>query len=584
MSTFTHIWNPIGFPSFWYVEEVYMQRAMYVLKGWGAQDPVTTYGHSYDHPYFGQFFLAGVLKVIGYPDSILLSSLSFSSSDPHNNNNNNNNMILHIVNTLHLIPRLVIGILSVADTFLVYKIAERRYNRNIAFIAAVLFAVMPITWILRKVLLENILLPFLLCSVLFAVYYSRNEKDLKNNNSLVNSKNSSAMLLAVLISGIFLGLAIFTKLPAFTMIPLICYLIYTNNNKDLKIVALWFIPVIVIPLTWPASAILSGEFDLWLDDIVWQTQRQGGGEAGSEKTLLNSLNIFFQIDPVLFIIGGIAGLIYAEIKRDFLILLWAIPFLLLLFVVGFVQFFHLIPLIPVFCIAAARLIVEATALLRGIRISNNDKIIKIQRAITSSPFIMISAIGFFGLLCTTLLITTNMTSSYLQLYTSIIQLLPSVNGIDNAAANNYNIFDKDDDAIAEYVNNNNGSNDNNEKKVNIIGNLWTPAYFWIPKYVLNKDFDIIRLPSFVKISPKDEKILLILDAHVLYPSTIHDSYARAEYTEQIRMLNSSTYKIAVFREKPTSNYDKHMYPFVSTISENRGIPVTEVRANYELDN
>ena len=47
----------------------------------------------------------------------------------------------------------------------------------------------------------------------------------------------------ILISGIFLGLAIFTKIPAFTMIPLVGYLIFTaanavdnnNNNKRGKI-------------------------------------------------------------------------------------------------------------------------------------------------------------------------------------------------------------------------------------------------------------------------------------------------------------------------------------------------------------
>lgn len=62
------------------------------------------------------------------------------------------------------------GVLAVIDTFLVYRIAEYRYNKTVAFIAAVLFAVMPITWILRKILLEPILLPFLLLSILFALY------------------------------------------------------------------------------------------------------------------------------------------------------------------------------------------------------------------------------------------------------------------------------------------------------------------------------------------------------------------------------------------------------------------------------
>lgn len=38
------------------------------------------------------------------------------------------------------------------------------------------------------------------------------------------------------------------------MIPLVGFLVYTNNKRDLKIVGLWFIPVILIPLAWPACS------------------------------------------------------------------------------------------------------------------------------------------------------------------------------------------------------------------------------------------------------------------------------------------------------------------------------------------
>jgi hypothetical protein len=54
------------------------------------------------------------------------------------------------IKMLYLVPRVLIGVLAVFDTFLVYKIAGRRYNnRTIALIASILFAVMPITWLLR---------------------------------------------------------------------------------------------------------------------------------------------------------------------------------------------------------------------------------------------------------------------------------------------------------------------------------------------------------------------------------------------------------------------------------------------------
>ena len=72
LSAFTHLFNPIGFPCVHPDEGVYMRRAMYVLKGLGPQDPY----YPYDHPYFGQLFLAGVFKLIGYPNSLNPSSSS----------------------------------------------------------------------------------------------------------------------------------------------------------------------------------------------------------------------------------------------------------------------------------------------------------------------------------------------------------------------------------------------------------------------------------------------------------------------------------------------------------------------------
>ena len=35
------------------------------------------------------------------------------------------------------------------------------------------------------------------------------------------------------------------------MIPVVGFLIFTNSNKRLKVLGLWFIPVILIPLIWP---------------------------------------------------------------------------------------------------------------------------------------------------------------------------------------------------------------------------------------------------------------------------------------------------------------------------------------------
>src|SRR5215212_11790276 len=167
LSAFTHIWNPIGFPHIDQDEGHYMRRAMQVIEGQGPQESNHTYFYPYDHPYFGQLFLGGVLKLIGYPDI-----LSPKVGD------------VHSIEMLYLVPRVIMGLLAVLDTFLIYKIAEHRYSRNIAFVAAILFAVMPLSWILRRVLLESIQLPFILSSILFLVY----KRNLTNENIRVDNK------------------------------------------------------------------------------------------------------------------------------------------------------------------------------------------------------------------------------------------------------------------------------------------------------------------------------------------------------------------------------------------------------------
>jgi hypothetical protein len=53
--------------------------------------------------------------------------------------------------------------------FLVYKIADCRYNRRVAYIVAILFAMMP-SWLLRRAPLDNFLMPYLLSSILFPLF------------------------------------------------------------------------------------------------------------------------------------------------------------------------------------------------------------------------------------------------------------------------------------------------------------------------------------------------------------------------------------------------------------------------------
>jgi hypothetical protein len=75
-------------------EDTYIKRAVLLLNGQGPKDP----DYPYDHPYFGQVFLAGVLKLIGYTDSL----------DPRTVGSYAN--VEHPIELLYLFPRVLMGI------------------------------------------------------------------------------------------------------------------------------------------------------------------------------------------------------------------------------------------------------------------------------------------------------------------------------------------------------------------------------------------------------------------------------------------------------------------------------------------
>jgi hypothetical protein len=475
LSAFTHFWNPIGFPSLYFDEGIYMRRAMHVLDGQGPQEDLSFY----DHPYFGQLFLAAILGSVGYPHSMIPS---YAGSN-----------LQQSIESLYLVPKILMGILAVADTFLVYKISEYRYNRQIALISSVLFAVMPSTWLIRWILLDSIQLTLLLSSLFFAVY----RRDSTNNN---NAKKNMRKISPVLLSGLFLGLAIFTKIPAFTMIPAAGLLVYTKNHKmDSKtLLGLWLTPVILIPLVWPAYSISVGGFNFWIEGVLWQVHRES-------QPLLDSLASFFKNDPILLTLG-IAGLSFAVIKKDFLLLSWSIPFMIFLYLIGFVSSYHLIPLLPVFCIAGAILIED---------ISNKIRIEKkVQKMLL--PFIIVSAIGIIGLFNTTTLITGNVNSSYFKAAAFVDQYLQNIN--------------------------------HNSNKTTVIAD---PFFLWIPQYIFQLDQNYKMY--FDNTPVKTRNVLLIVD-HGLMNSMLRKDDA----AKQLRNIYNSPNAKMLARFGESENRDNQI--------------------------
>ncbi len=522
LSAYTHLWNPTGFPSIHTDEGHYLRKAISTEIGQGLQPQ-----DRYRAPYFGQIFLAGIFNIIGFPNVE-----TFGEKNP--------------VEQLYLVPRVIMGILAVFDTFLLYRITEYRYGRNVAIIASILFAVMPFTWMIRRIFLETIQLPFILTSILLILNLGRDhklqssspsqsqlkpQKDMEQPSQLqVNQQQqleqtqkqayqSEYTKLTLIISGIFLGLAIFTKIPAFTMIPLGIIMVYMVTRKK-KYVLLWLIPVLLVPMLWPIHATLSGDMNDWIDGVRYQVSR--------DRPLINTINTFFQIDPVLFILG-MGGLVYAVIKKDYFLLLWTIPIFVFLQAIGYVSSFHLILLLPPFCIAGATMIEK---------IGNNIANVRLKNML---PYIRIAVIGIFGICSITMLITLNMNSTYYQALAFVLSNLPDSNS--------------------------NATSISPADKVTLIGN---PQYFWIPEFVFNKTFDAKNFYS--KTPFKTDKYLMIIDSGFV-------RILNGDNSSRLNLAYNATHNLARFEQNITGGTDINKYPFTNLrlSPETRFI---ELRSNY----
>lgn len=434
LSIFVFLWNPLEYPHLRYDEGTYLGRAMHVLVTKSPQE-----GTFYDHPYFGQLFLSGILWLTGYPDSLQTS--------PDGN-------VVQSVKMLWLIPRILIGSLAVLDSFLVYKISERLYNTRVGFIAAIFFIVMSVSF-LRTLFLESLQLPLLLLSIFLAVHLG--------TSRIKGSMRTSISM--TLLSGVLMGLAIFTKIPVFAMIPLVGFLVYTNSNTKIKTVSLWLVPVILLPLIWPGYSLIRGEFEYWWVGVFWQTHRQMDWinfiQINSQLSLTNAIVSVFVQMPILVVLGA-AGLVFATMRRNFVPLLWIVPFFILLYFIGFVRDFHLIPLVPAMCVSAA-LLMEGS--------SNIIPYVRIRKIL---PLSIISIIAIIGL--------------------AYIIVLLTVNNNDEILLNSA--------LVVRYL------YDNSNERISMISNH---VYSWIPRYVYHLDNEYLIPEVYVGQMPEYEKLLMVID-------------------------------------------------------------------------
>lgn len=235
-------------------------------------------------------------------------------------------------------------------------------------------------------------------------------------------------------------------------------------------------------------------------------------QAGSrDNPLLDSISILFQIDPV-FMVLAFSGLIFAALRKDLFILLWIIPSLLFLYFTGYYPYRVFISSLPVFSIGAAVLIVN---------LAQKIKFKYIQRVL---PWCTILVIGVFGLISSTILITTNITSSQFQ----------------TAAF------------VTTYLN-----NDNNKNKNITVAS--SPIYSWIFNYVYKNDNVLSDYRDILYQPIKTDNILLVAD-DPLKSSSISD--------ERLGILLNNTVMIATVNESK-NKLDSENYPYTSLLENDQ---------------
>jgi hypothetical protein len=478
LAAFTYLWNSADYPSGPSNDEgIYIRRAMHVLSGFGPQEALL-----YDHPYFAQLFMAGVFYIINYP-TVLNPTVDSVES----------------IKMIFQVPRIIMAAIALVDTALVYLISKYWYNnRTIAIAASTFFAVMPFADPIRRVLLESVQLPFFLLSILFAVCSKK--------ISVTSSSNiDKRQVFFVMLSGVFLGLAIFTKIPIFTMIPLIVFIIY-KNSKIKKILILWVMPVIIIPLLWPAYALYKSQLNLWFDGIHFQTHR-------GVQTMFDIIKYHFQNDPVLLSLGLI-GIAFSVIKKDSFILIWTVPFIVFLYFVGFVSYWHIVPLVPLFCIAASSLIYNISQLIHYRNI---------QKAL---PFVLLLGISIYSIYAYGAVIMTS----------------------NNNSAHYHAVA-----FIVKYLNDNAHDETGNNDKIFLISN---PFYSWIPKYVFNLD-NYQAVDYLDNVSIKAKKVLMLLDSS--WEQRAKNNMLGDKMTENYKEYSKN--KIAAFGESGPDNYSVSIYAY-----------------------
>jgi len=267
--------------------------------------------------------------------------------------------------------------------------------------------------------------------------------------------------------------------------------------------------------------------------VIWQaTSRQS-----EDKTLFDVGFSFLRSDPVILVMGAV-GIIYLTIRREFFGIIWAFPYVTFLYLVGWVNHFHFILILPILCISIAKIIHDLPGIVR----------IKRKHTIISTG--IIAAIVLFGFVSTIILISTNL--SYIQLQTA-----------------SYISKEISPEAFAT----NHGKDSNDHQRVTVITG---PIYSWIYKYVYHNEVAFSHIRDTQPIHT--DKIILLVDSLYKRLTTRSEAENQTQLTRLGGIYNNT--ELAALFEKLPANYSKKTYPFTGIDSADSGLTASEIRKNY----
>jgi hypothetical protein len=277
-----------------------------------------------------------------------------------------------------------------------------------------------------------------------------------------------------------------------------------------------------------------GILNIWWDGIAFQIHR-GNQPLFDFAGQHNVIKILFGIDPILMALG-VAGLIFAVVKKDSFPLLWAVPYIIFYYALGYTKFWHFIPITPVLCIAGAKLIFDLINIIKA-------KHEKIRQVLLFST---ISGIGISGFVFTLMLITTNINSTHFEA-TAVLAELPDTK-----------------------------TSKTDEKSLTLI--MGNSRWFWPLKFAFHKDFNYTTYGRYIPPSNETGKVVMVVDQSnfgywqktELNKTHLHEMLKTYNDLHTVLVLNRSL-----------DTYIHNSYPYTSMTVDFLDIGRVEIRANRE---